>query len=272
MRAAILAAAILIISGNGALAQDRVLPASYRAMWASPSCDSPQRVLVTSAHFVLSADAHEARIDPLAVRATGDDYIKVEQGGENFFLTLESPDEMTVTALKIRNGIWPERLDPFNPALTVRTFLKCEKTPAPWASLHPDGLAAFAALDHLLRACTAPQMTEDCAARLFAAADLNRDQWLDYREMAIAVRRGQYLAATRRPCNFTAMFPGNSATAGPALAAATVKAGDTDADYRLSFAELYAAPPQGLLGISGNMRALLPSLPAVKPPSCNAGP
>lgn len=272
IRAAALSFLILLFS-HGAIAQDRVLPAPYRALWAAPSCAAPAQVLVTSAHFALSAGPDSARIDPLAVRAAADDYIKVEQGGENFFLALDTPESLTVTALKIRNGIWPERLDPFNPALSVRTFQKCAKAPAAWPSLHAEGLAAFAALDRLLRACAAPAMTEDCAQRLFEAADLNHDALLDYREMAIAYVRGRYLAATRPACVFADMFPGgptaeNVTAAGPAFAAAAVSDGDTDSDYRLSFAEITAAPPRGLLGVSGHIRALLPSLPASGSPFC----
>lgn len=275
MRAILLAAAIFIIPGNGALAQDRVLPASYRAMWASPSCDSPQRVLVTSAHFVLSADAHEARIDPLAVRATGDDYIKVEQGGENFFLTLETPDKMTVTALKIRNGIWPERLDPFSPALSVRKFEKCDAVPAAaasWPSTHSDGIAAFAALDRLLRACAAAAMTADCAERLFETADLNHDGLLDYREMAVGWRRINYVAgAAGNGCVFARMFPGTAAADGPAHAASAVRTNDADHDYRLSLAEIAVNPPAILAAAAHSLRRLLPSLPTGGGGLCDNG-
>jgi len=253
---------IIILSAQSAVAQDRVLPAAYRALWAAPSCSAPTQVLVTSAHFALSASADDARIDPLAVRAHADDYIKVEQGGESFFLALETPNNMTVTALKIRNGIWPERLDPFNPALTVRSFEKCEMPPATWPSLHADGLAAFTALDRLLRACAAPGMTEDCGARLFDTADLNHDTFLDYREMAIAWRRVMYVAGAGGTCTFTALFPGTSAADGPAHAAQAVREGDTDSDYRLSLAEIGAAPPALLRPVAAEIRRLLPALPA----------
>ena len=253
---------LILLSSPETRAQERVLPAPYRALWAAPSCAAPAQVLVTSAHFALSAGPDNARIDPLSVRATADDYIKVEQGGESFFLALETPDSMTVTALKIRNGIWPERLDPFNPALTVRSFEKCAAVPATWPSLHADGLAAFAALDRLLRSCAAPEMTEDCAARLFDTADLNRDALLDYREMALAWRRMMYVAGAGGSCAFTAQFPGTSATDGPAHAAQAVRAGDSDSDYRLSLGEISATPPVPLKPVAAQIRRLLPALPA----------
>ena len=256
---------IFITMASPAAAQDRVLPPEYRGLWAAPSCAAATQIVVVSAHFILSAAPDSARIDPVSVRARGGDYVKVAQGGEDFFLTLDSPAAMTITALKIRNGIWPERLDPFSPALSVRKFEKCDAVPASakaWSSMHPDGLTGFAALDRLLRACAAASMTGDCAERLFETTDMNHDGLLDYREMAVAWRRITYVAgAAGDGCVFAQMFPGNTAADGPAHAASAVRANDTDHDYRLSFAEAAANPPSILAAASNTLRRLLPSLP-----------
>lgn len=260
-----LAAFLLFITmASPVAAQDRVLPPEYRALWAAPSCAAATQIVAVSAHFILSAAPDNARIDPVSVRARGDDYIKVTQGGEDFFLTLETPAAMTITALKIRNGIWPERLDPFSPALSVRKFEKCDTVPAAanWNSTHPDGIAAFAVLDRLLRACAAASMTADCAERLFEIADLNHDALLDYREMAVAWRRIAYVAgAAGDGCVFAQIFPGNTTEDGPAHASSAVRTNDADHDYRLSFAEVAANPPAILGAAAHTLRRLLPSLP-----------
>lgn len=273
IRAALAALALLSSMAIPATAQDRVLPPEYRALWAAPSCEKPAQILITSAHFTLSLSPDSARIDPLAVRAQDDGYIKLEQGNENFFLSLEGKGTLSVTALKIRNGIWPERLDPGNPALAVRVFEKCERMPSlRWPGLHPDGLAAFAAMDRILRSCAARTMNDDCARRLFAAADLSQDGTLDYREMAVAWRRALYVAAAAGAgaCGFNTLFPGTSAADGPAHAAAAMQAADSDADSRLSAAEIMQTPPAALNALATPLRRLLPSLPAAPAnPLCN---
>lgn len=248
------------------LAQDRTLPPGYRALWAAPTCDAPAQILAISAHFALSASAVGARIDPLAMRAQDKTQIKVEQGGENFFLALEKPDRLSVTALRVRNGIWPEFLTPGNPALSIRAFEKCDTVPphaATWPALHPDGLAAFAALDRIFRSCTARPMAEDCTARLFAAADMNGDDLLDYREMAVAWRRALYVAAAGHDgCPFDSIFPGTSSADGPAHAAAMVAAADRNSDYKLSLPEIEGTPLPALVTLAAPLRRLLPGLPA----------
>lgn len=261
----LLAAFALLLYAAPAAGNDAALPAAYRAVWAMPACAQAQHIILYTASFRLSADPDAARIAPAAVTARGDGYIKMNEGTETLFLEITRDKKLQRTALKIPNGVWPETLDPGNPALNVMLWELCEKHPA-WPSLPTEGLAAIALLDDIRAACHGESITPPCTDALFSAIDTARDGMLDYRDIAFGWRRLRYLNAAQRPdCAFATQFPGDSAREGPALAARLIAAHDRNADGKLSRAELPSSPPEEIWPVLSPLRALIPAFATLPP-------
>lgn len=254
---------IFLSASFTAQAGNNDLPSRYRGIWANPSCATPQEFIIHGTNFALHATPEKAQIERLLPVAQADDYIKVTQGADIFFLEITRDKKLQRTGLKLRNGIWPEKLDVLNPALAVTYFESCaaEKLPA-WPTLHQGGLNAFVILNELRKACRAKDLTPECRSALFTAADSNGDDGLDYRELAQAWRHAAYLAATQRPaCAFADLFPGTTATDGPAFAAHMMAIADADKNFQLNKTEISHAHPAAAWGQTlAPLRRLLPAL------------
>jgi hypothetical protein len=247
---------VLCAAALPARAADRPLPAALRGIWAAPACAGAQTVLVYGAHFVLHATPDGAAIEPVALRADDSGFVRIAQGPDTFFLE-SGGDSLTRTGLRVRDGVWPERLDARNPALAVERFVSCVHPLPAWPALHPDGLAAFALLNGVRPACDL--MAPACAAALFSAADRDESGQLDYREIALAWRQSVFLAAARGGC-FGKNFPGTTGRDGPGIAAALIGRADRDGNGALSLAEMRETGATSYPPLPAGLGALLPAL------------
>lgn len=246
------------------------LPESYHGLWAWPHCRAPAEVLLYDSSHLLQATARQASMSTLAVQARADTYLRVRAGDTLYFLE-RAGARLNRIGLALPNGVWPEKLDPHNPALRVRSYEQCAQIPAPWPSLNEDGLVLFRCVLRMAEACN----DEDSCWHLpFAAADRNGDDVLDYSELARFWRGLAYLAGLQDQCAFHEIFPGDTAQAGAHFALAAVRVADGDGDLRLSLAEIRnnaaAILDDDSFGpvLRGRLAVLRPFLPLLPDPAC----
>jgi hypothetical protein len=253
-----------VLCAQPARAADRPLPPAFRGVWAAPACAGAQEIVIYGAHFVLRAAPDGAVIEPAALRADDGGFVKIAQGRDTYFLE-GGGAALVRTGLRVRGGVWPERLDPRNPALAVTRFESCAAPLPAWAALHPDGLAAFALLNGVRPACDAAGA--GCRDALFAAADRDGNAALDYREIALAWRQATFIAAAAPGCPFAALFPGTTAQDGPAAAFAVMAGSDTNGDSVITADEPVVLDARAA-ALSGALARFLPALPGGRAAGC----
>lgn len=279
---AVLCAGGVLAAGSGLnaarAAADDILsfPLALEGLWAMPGCGGDAKItMVFTRHFsmmgqgeryvVRAAPPIVPRGEVLEMRHAERPYQLKPVDAEHFLYHDEH--------LAMLGG--PDMTDAFAQPqyrYTLIRYARCESLP----DVSDVGLSALRRLDAVAAACAAEGAVAGpaCRAAGFAAFDRDRNGALDARELAAAYAATMFLVAGTH-CGVR--YPGDSAVAGPAFAAAALAIADADGDGALGMKEIMergaalAADPAvaTYAGFLHMMSALIPSVPkaeAAEPP------
>ncbi len=216
------------------------IPETLRGAWLEgPSCARPEALLFLTARAALRLPAEGP---PVLQRfgavgpAPGGWILGTAPGAEGRRLALRSPAperlESAEPAAKTRDDRLPGE------GAALRRWQRCPQVPVEAATLHAEGVAALAALEHVEAACAPDAALRSCLAAVHVQADVTGDGMLSLAEVARLARGAAWILAVQQG---RAVDAGSAAAAGrTALAAARtlVESLDYDGDGRLSLAEL----------------------------------